>query len=156
MRTAVFSSFAGWIGAASILLWLSPCAAFAELVSLTWMQPAGPAPVYEFLIYKGPEPYWGEFVDAVSPEPDGWGGYYADVQIDEIDEGIPVYVWLTATNDFGESPPSNANLYPTPTNPIPEPGAILQLVAGGVGLAFLNKQRMRKNRRPSRTGQSSS
>jgi hypothetical protein len=33
---------------------------------------------------------------------------------------------------------------PTPT---PEPGVILQLVAGGVGLAFLNKRRMRKNRR---------
>jgi hypothetical protein len=148
MRTAAFSSFAGWIGAASILLWLSPCAAFAELVILTWTQPAGPAPVYEFLIYKGPEPYWGEFVDAVSPEPDAWGVYSADIQ---IDEGIPVYVWLTATNDFGEGPPSNANFYP-----IPEPRAILQLVAGGVGLAFLNKQRMRKNRRPSRTGQSSS
>jgi len=29
----------------------------------------------------------------------------------------------------------------------PEPGAILQLVAGGVGLAFLNKRRLRKNRR---------
>jgi hypothetical protein len=148
MRTAAFSSFAGWIGAASIFLWLSPCAAFAELVSLTWMHPAGPAPVSEFLIYKGPEPYWGEFVDAVSPEPDAWGVYSADIQ---IDEGIPVYVWLTATNDFGEGTPSNANYYP-----IPEPGAILQLVAGGVGLAFLNKQRMRKNRRPSRTGQSSS
>jgi hypothetical protein len=35
---------------------------------------------------------------------------------------------------------------PTPT-PTPEPGMILQLVAGGVGLAFLNKRRMRKNRR---------
>ncbi len=148
MRTAAFSSFAGWIGAASILLWLSPCAAFAELVSLAWIRPAGPAPVSEFLIYKGSEPYWGVLVDAVSPEPDAWGVYSADIQ---IDEGIPVYVWLTATNDFGESPPSNANFYP-----IPEPRAILQLVAGGVGLAFLNKQRMRKNRRPSRTGQSSS
>jgi hypothetical protein len=34
---------------------------------------------------------------------------------------------------------------------VPEPGAILQLVAGGVGLAFLNKRRLRKKRRPSRT-----
>jgi hypothetical protein len=33
--------------------------------------------------------------------------------------------------------------------PLPEPGVILQLVAGGVGLAFLSKRRMRKNRRPS-------
>jgi hypothetical protein len=29
----------------------------------------------------------------------------------------------------------------------PEPGAVLQLVAGGVGLAFLNKRRLRKKRR---------
>jgi hypothetical protein len=39
---------------------------------------------------------------------------------------------------------------PTPTaspTPTPEPGLILQLVAGGVGLAFLNKRRVRKNRR---------
>ena len=28
---------------------------------------------------------------------------------------------------------------------VPEPGAILQLVAGGIGLAFLDKRRMRKN-----------
>jgi hypothetical protein len=30
---------------------------------------------------------------------------------------------------------------------LPEPGVILQLVAGGVGLAFLNSRRMRKNQR---------
>ncbi len=43
---------------------------------------------------------------------------------------------------------------PTPT-PTPEPGVILQLVAGGVGLAFLNKCRVRKNQRPNWTSQSS-
>jgi hypothetical protein len=146
MRTAALSSVAEWIGVASILLLLSPCAALAEWVSLSWMQPAYSAPVDEFLIYKGPVAYSGEFVDTVFPEPDASGVYSVDVWIDEIDQGFSVFVWLTAASDFGESPPSNANLYPTP-----EPGAILQLVAGGVGLAFLNKQRMRKNRRPSRT-----
>ena len=40
--------------------------------------------------------------------------------------------------------------------PVPEPGVIPQLVAGGVVLAFLDKHRMRKNRRSSRTSQSSS
>jgi hypothetical protein len=30
---------------------------------------------------------------------------------------------------------------------LPEPGAILQLVAGGIGLAFLNKRRLRMKRR---------
>ena len=44
---------------------------------------------------------------------------------------------------------------PTPTvtptaspTPTPEPGAILQLVTGGIGLAFLNQRRMRKKRHP--------
>ena len=44
---------------------------------------------------------------------------------------------------------------PTPTatpTPTPEPGAMLQLVAGGVGLVFLNKRRLRKNRRAQPTG----
>ena len=30
---------------------------------------------------------------------------------------------------------------------VPEPGLILQLVAGGIGLAFLNKRRLRERRR---------
>jgi hypothetical protein len=51
------------------------------------------------------------------------------------------------------TPTATPTASPTPT---PEPGVILQLFAGGVGLAFLNKRRMRKNREPSRTGQSSS
>ena len=151
MRKVPLSSFAGWIGAASTLLCLSPGAALAALVGLAWMHPAESAPVDEFVIYKGAAPYSGEFVDTAFPEPDASGVYFADVQIDEIDQGIPVFVWLTAANDFGEGPPSNANRYPESTIvpiPTPEPGAILNLVAGGVGLAFLNKQRMRKNRRP--------
>ena len=46
------------------------------------------------------------------------------------------------------TPTATPTASPTPT---PEPGVILQLVAGGVGLAFLNKRRMRKNRRPKPT-----
>jgi len=46
------------------------------------------------------------------------------------------------------TPTATPTVSPTPT---PEPGVILQLVAGGVGLAFLNKRRMRKNRRPKPT-----
>jgi hypothetical protein len=42
------------------------------------------------------------------------------------------------------TPTATATASPTPT---PEPGVILQLVAGGVGLAFLSRRRMRKNRR---------
>jgi hypothetical protein len=65
------------------------------------------------------------------------------------------FEWLVL--DFDSSPPTLGLILapaPTPTatptatpTPIPEPGAILQLVAGGVGLAFLNDRWMRKNRR---------
>lgn len=59
-------------------------------------------------------------------------------------------VWVTPT--------ATPTLTPTPTvspTPTPEPGAILQLVAGGLGLVFLSKRRMRKNLRASRVGQKS-
>jgi hypothetical protein len=54
----------------------------------------------------------------------------------------------TATASPTITPTATSTVSPTPT---PEPGVILQLVAGGVGLAFLNKRRMRKNRRPKPT-----
>jgi len=41
------------------------------------------------------------------------------------------------------TPTPTATATPTPT-PTPEPGVILQLVAGGAGLAFLNNRRMRR------------
>ena len=43
------------------------------------------------------------------------------------------------------------NIIVRKTVTVPEPGAILQLVAGGIGLAFLNKRRMRKNGRAKST-----
>jgi hypothetical protein len=67
------------------------------------------------------------------------------------------FEWLVL--DFDASPPTlGLILTPTPTptptatpspspTPTPEPGVILQLVAGGVGLALLNQRRTRKNRR---------
>jgi thermitase len=42
------------------------------------------------------------------------------------------------------TPIASPTATPTPT---PEPGAVLQLVTGGVGMAFLNKRRIRKNQR---------
>jgi hypothetical protein len=51
------------------------------------------------------------------------------------------------------TPTATPTASPTPT---PEPSVMLQLVAGGVGLALLNGRRMRMTRRPSRTNQSSS
>jgi hypothetical protein len=112
MRTAALSSIAEWIGVASTLLWLSPCAALAEPLSLSWMQPTESPSVVEFRVYAGLSEGNGEVAYAGLPTVDAEGIYRADVQIDEIDQGLPVYVWLTATNDFGESPPSNANFYP--------------------------------------------
>jgi hypothetical protein len=49
------------------------------------------------------------------------------------------------------TPTATPTTTPTAT-PTPEPGAMLQLVAGGVGLVFLNKRRLRKNRRAQPTG----
>ena len=58
-------------------------------------------------------------------------------------------------NDVSNAPPPTATPTTTPTNsptttptttPTPEPAVILQLVAGGIGLAFLNRRRMRTNR----------
>jgi len=59
----------------------------------------------------------------------------------------------TPTASPTTTPTATPTASPTPT---PEPGVIIQLFAGGTGLAFLNRRRMRKDRGPSRTGQSSS
>lgn len=98
--------------AISALLLLTPSSA-AALTTFHWIQPSESAPVEEFRIYAGPpSSYEGELVWAGLPAPGGDQVYSADVQIDEIDTGDPVYVWLTAVNEYGESDPSNANFYP--------------------------------------------
>jgi hypothetical protein len=101
--------------AAPLLLGASSAAA---LTNLRWMQPAGSPAVNEFVVYVGPIPDGGEIVYAGLPVPDASGVYSADVQIDEIDAGVPVYVWLTAANDAGESAPSNAEFYPLDCEPL--------------------------------------
>lgn len=104
--------------AISALALLVPVTAFA-VTNLRWMQPANSAPVDEFRVYVGPPiTDEGYLVYAGLPVPDAWGVYSADVQIDEIDEGIPVYVWLTAANAYGESNSSNANFYPVECDPL--------------------------------------
>jgi hypothetical protein len=80
-------------------------------LTLRWQQPADSAPVDEFRIYKGPAVDQGTRIYTGMPAPDAQGIHSADVQIAEIAEGIPVYVWVTAANSAGESAPSNANLY---------------------------------------------
>ena len=55
-------------------------------------------------------------------------------------------VFLGGDPNATPTPTPTPTSSPTPTA-TPEPGMILQLVAGGVGLAFLNERRMRKNRR---------
>ena len=52
----------------------------------------------------------------------------------------------TSTPTATSTATSTATATPTPT-PTPEPGVILQLAAGGIGLALLNKHRARKARR---------
>jgi len=102
-----------WLPAAiPALVLLTPVAAFA-VTNLRWMQPADSAPVSEFRVYVSPPiTTEGYLVWTGLPVPDAAGVYSADVQIDEIDAGIPVYVWLTAANAYGESDASNANFYP--------------------------------------------
>jgi hypothetical protein len=102
-----------WLpGTIPALALLAPVAAFA-VTNLRWVQPADSPPVGEFRVYVGPPiSDEGFLVYAGLPVPDASGVYSVDVQIDEIDEGIPVYVWLTAANTYGESDASNANFYP--------------------------------------------
>jgi hypothetical protein len=97
-----------WIRVASLLVALGPGAALAGPLTLRWTQPAGGPAVAEFRVYKGPTTDLGEPVWAGLPVPDAGGVYSADVEVDEIDLGLPVFVWVTAANASGESPPSNA------------------------------------------------
>ena len=101
--------------AAVVSMLLGPSTASA-LTTLRWTQPAGSAPVSEFRVFKGPALDVGELVYQGLPTLAA-GVYSADVQIDEIDQGLPVFVWLTAVNTYGESPPSNANFYPEGCDP---------------------------------------
>lgn len=117
MRTPIRYARFRLPGMTAALLLLASSTAFAA-TNLRWMQPAGSSVVNEFLVYVGPIPNEGDLVYAGLPVPDASGIYSADVQIDEIDEGIPVYVWLTAANEFGESAPSNANFYPLDCDPL--------------------------------------
>jgi hypothetical protein len=80
--------------------------------TLRWQQPSGSSQVDEFRVYKGPALDQGDLVYAGLPAPDSQGVYSTSVQLDEIAQGIQTYVWLTAANASGESPPSNAKLYP--------------------------------------------
>jgi hypothetical protein len=102
----------------SSLALLAPVTAFAE-TNLRWTLPADSPPADVFRVYVGPPiSDEGYLVYAGLPIPDAQGIYSADVQIDEIDQGIPVYVWLTAANAYGESDSSNANFYPVECDPL--------------------------------------
>ena len=73
--------------------------------------------------------------------------------MDHVSKGLVLALEPTPTPT--PTPPTPTPPTPTPPTatptasptPTPEPGVILQLVAGGVGLAFLNKRRLCKNRR---------
>jgi hypothetical protein len=116
-QSAALATACGWLRFASLLVALGPDAAFAGPETLRWIQPAGGSEVTEFRVYKGPTLDAGEPLWAGLPVPDEWGIYSADVQIDEIDQGIPVHVWLTAANAAGESPPSNVRVFDPACDP---------------------------------------
>jgi len=107
-----------WLPWVILILTMAYSPAALAVTNLRWVQPANSSAVIEFLVYVGPIPNQGHLVYAGLPVPDASGIYSTDVQIDEIDAGIPVYVWVTAANDFGESDPSNANFYPLDCDPL--------------------------------------
>ena len=75
----------------SSLALLAPVAAFAE-TNLRWVMPTDSPPADEFRVYVGPPiSDEGYLVYTGLPIPDADGVYSADVQIDEVDQGIPVY-----------------------------------------------------------------
>ena len=100
----------------AVLLLLVPLAG-AE-TNLRWIQPESSATVEQFSVFAGPTTEAGEMVYSGLPVPDASGIYSAAVEIDAIDDGIPTYVWLTASNSSGESPNSNANVYPEGCEPL--------------------------------------
>lgn len=106
MRLPRAGSCLRWLHATAVGLCCVSSTAFAA-TQLRWMQPAGSPVVSEFRVYAGPTLDQGDLVYAGMPVPDA-GVYATDVQIDAIDQGLPVTVWLTAWNESGESPPSNA------------------------------------------------
>jgi hypothetical protein len=70
------------------------------------MQPAGSAAVSQFRVYAGATSEQVELVYTGVPAVTD-GIYSAAVQIDAIDEGLPVGVWIAAWNEGGESELSN-------------------------------------------------
>jgi hypothetical protein len=117
MRSAPPSARTRHLVAAALLLALVPAGAEGA-TTLRWIQPAASPPVEEFRVYKGPSADQGQRIYVGLPVPDAQGIYAVELQIDEIDQGVPVYVWVTAANGFGESPPSNANFYPVGCDPL--------------------------------------
>jgi hypothetical protein len=87
-------------------------------VTLSWLQSSDSEPVDTYLVYKSDTPWdQGTLAYVGLPTPDLQGVYSTTVQLEEIDQGIPTYVWVIAANAIGESPASNTNLYPEGCNP---------------------------------------
>ena len=108
-----------WIGSLASAAWIGlvPAAALAQ-TSLQWSQPAGSEPVEEYRIYAGATVALGVMVYSGLPAPQA-GVYSADVSLDAVDTGGPVYVWVTASNSAGESAPSNAFVVAATAPPAP-------------------------------------
>jgi hypothetical protein len=72
-------------------------------------------------------------------EPDGMGSSLERINAQSVSQ--PPTNWGASLLDKGT---------PGATNSVPEPGAVLQLISGGLGLAWLHRRRTRSRRKPSR------
>jgi hypothetical protein len=116
-----------------------PTVADARTEVLRW-QNADPNPdrINGFVVYYGPESrLYDASIDIGWPLPTAERVFSYDL---EVEDDATVYVAVTAYDGELESVFSNEQI-----RPVPEPSMILQLVSGGVGLAWLYRRRTSTN-----------
>ena len=113
-----------------------PAVADARVELLRWVNvDPDPDRVEGFVVYSGLESrIYDTRIDVGLPVPDSEGIYSYDLIV--IPEGDSVYVAVAAYDGELESDFSNEQL-----REIPEPGGLLQLASGGIGLAYLHRRR---------------
>ena len=118
MGTFRISPFVAGLGAVTALLSMTSSGALAAPTTLFWGRATSGGAPTSFRVYVGPTLDAGTIVYEGTPSLGADGLYTVDVQIDEVDQRIPVRVWVTAVNAAGEGPPSNVIYYPQICDPV--------------------------------------